>query len=120
MKRTKPFILLIVTLMLTLAGLGNAWADRGHYRRDPRVGIYFGPVWDPWHYPPPYFYPPSPPIIIERTPPVYIEQPAPAAGRQSQSSAYWYYCEGSGAYYPYVKTCPGGWQRVSPTPADQP
>ena len=35
---------------------------------------------------------------------------------QSQPADSWYYCADSKAYYPYVKDCPGGWQRVSPTP----
>jgi len=29
-------------------------------------------------------------------------------------SSYWYYCAESKTYYPYVKECPGGWQRVTP------
>ncbi len=29
----------------------------------------------------------------------------------------WYYCAESKTYYPYVKECPGGWQRVTPQPA---
>jgi hypothetical protein len=39
----------------------------------------------------------------------YIQQaPAPPA------QAYWYYCANAGAYYPYVKDCPGGWMQVVP------
>ena len=30
-------------------------------------------------------------------------------------AAYWYYCAASGAYYPYVQNCPGGWELVLPT-----
>jgi hypothetical protein len=28
----------------------------------------------------------------------------------------WYYCDASGAYYPYVANCPGGWKVVPATP----
>lgn len=91
-----------------------AWADRGHIH----WGVSIGPVWGPWYYSP-YYYPPQP-IIIERPePPVYIQQP-PAPAPAPDVSAYWYYCAGAKAYYPYVKECPGGWQRVAPRPPDQP
>ena len=80
------------------------------------VGV---PLYSPWYYPPAYYYPPVPyysQSIIE-SPPVYVEQdggsqsaPAP----QAQES--WYYCTASKAYYPYVKECAGGWQRVAPQP----
>ena len=33
------------------------------------------------------------------------------------ADGYWYYCESSDGYYPYVKECPGGWQRVAPRPS---
>lgn len=95
------------------------------------VGVYLGgPIISPWFYPPPYayyprpiYYHPAPVIIAPQSPPVYIEReatapaPAPAAGAATEESqSWWYYCGESKTYYPYVKTCPGGWQRVSPTP----
>jgi hypothetical protein len=48
---------------------------------------------------------------------VYI-QPAPvyAPPVTASSAAYWYFCAGANAYYPYVATCPGGWQAVPATP----
>ena len=48
----------------------------------------------------PYYYAPPP------APPVYMQQPDPH---------YWYYCPSSATYYPYVKECPGGWQRIVPS-----
>jgi hypothetical protein len=36
-----------------------------------------------------------------------------AGGRRPQSQD-WFYCPNAGAYYPYVKECAGGWQRVLP------
>jgi len=60
----------------------------------------------PWYYPPPAYSYPAPP-------PVYIEQSTP-------QDAYWFYCPASGAYYPYVNECAGGWQMVVPQVPIQP
>lgn len=87
------------------------------------------------YYPYPYAY--APPQVIVAQPPqpqVYIEQgsgatsspdasapppaqtaPATSAGN-SNTQGYWYYCEQSDSYYPYVKECPAGWKQVTPTP----
>lgn len=103
-------------------------ADRGHRHGGPNVrfGVYIGvPYGRAWYPPPRYYYYPSyyPPVLVApavvAAPPVYIEQgqgaqvqnPAPPA------EAWWYYCREASAYYPYVKDCPGGWQKVSPHPA---
>lgn len=97
-----------------------AWAHdhgHGHHRHRPRIGVYFGPVW-PGSFPPYVHYPHvyAPPVVVVRPaePQVYIERatspPAP------QDEAVWYYCRGAQSYYPYVKECPGGWERVAPTP----
>ncbi|WP_034293692.1 hypothetical protein [Herbaspirillum sp. RV1423] len=71
-------------------------------------GVYIGgPLWvpPPVYYPPPAYYPP--PVYVERAPPVYIEQnPAP--------SNYWFYCQESKSYYPYVQSCPSNWMKVVP------
>lgn len=106
-----------VAVLALLMTVGTAWADRGHshYRRSgsTHFGVVIGAPWSPWYYPSPFYYPP--PVIIERAPPVYIEQ-APAAPPAPEASHYWYYCEASRTYYPYVNECPGGWQRVVPRP----
>jgi hypothetical protein len=80
------------------------------------VGVGVGPWYWPWYSP--YYYPyyPAYPYYsyyppAAAAPPSYIEQQAAPA------SADWYYCEGSRAYYPYVKDCPGGWERVPAQPA---
>ena len=41
--------------------------------------------------------------------------PAPTQA-QPQPQGDWYFCANSNAYYPYVRECAGGWQRVPPTP----
>jgi hypothetical protein len=121
----KTIKLTILCLLLGVAGIGNAWADRG---RHSHVGVVIGPYWGPSYYSPfPRYYPPYypysyyyPPVIIERpAPPVYIEQaqqPAPPAPAAAAPTNYWYYCAATNGYYPYVRECRGGWQKVSPLP----
>jgi len=110
----------LALLLLATAGIGNVWADHGH--RSSHFGVVIGPVWSPWYFPPPpVYYQPYPPIVIERDPPVYIEQytPPPPAVIQENPISYWYYCNASRGYYPYVKECPSGWQKVPSRPQDQ-
>jgi hypothetical protein len=96
------------------SGGHNGGHGGGHGHGRTSVGVFFGPAWYPpyyyYPYPPyyPYYYPP-----VVTAPPTYIEQAPP----QALSPGYWYYCEGSNAYYPYVKECAGSWQPVAPTPA---
>jgi hypothetical protein len=124
MKPSKTMLALAVVLLaLFSSGAAHAWGH-GHHGSSVRFGVVVGgPLWfgpsyySPYYYPPYYppyaagYYPPMP-----ASPPVYIEQggaqPAPSAGQAS----YWYFCAESQGYYPYVKECPGGWQRVSPQP----
>jgi hypothetical protein len=75
----------------------------------------------PWYYPsyPSYYYGPAYPTVVEIAPPaptVYYQQPsAPAvAAAPADSGNWWYYCNESRTYYPYVKECPSPWQRVAP------
>lgn len=68
-----------------------------------------------YYYPYPYYdYPQSAGVPAGTT--AYIEQSDAAAPPARPSQGYWYYCPEPKAYYPYVKECAGGWQRVSPTP----
>jgi hypothetical protein len=68
--------------------------------------------WGPGYWGAPYPYYADPPVVVQQPPTAYIQQaPAPPAAPQ-----YWYYCQPAGAYYPYVKDCPGGWVQVAPSP----
>jgi hypothetical protein len=71
---------------------------------------YWGPRYG-YAYPPYGYYPPA---YAAPDPPVYIERDAPAAPPEQ---VWWYWCASANAYYPYVKECPGGWQRVAPQTA---
>jgi hypothetical protein len=61
----------------------------------------------------PYYYP-APAVAVE-------QQPQEYADSGEQQSDYWYYCQDPQGYYPYVKSCPGGWMKVVPqtTPPQQ-
>ena len=112
----KPLRTTFALMVLVLGALASASAHAWHHG-GPRVGVYFGPGY--WYPPPYYYYPPYyPPVVtVPATPPVYIEQGnARPASPQTQEQSYWYYCADAKAYYPYVKQCPGGWQRVAPQP----
>ncbi|HWU98132.1 MAG TPA: hypothetical protein VN114_06435 [Oxalicibacterium sp.] len=126
MKLFKPlcaFGLLAVALTSS-----SAWADRYHSHVGVGVVIggpvigpgYWHPGYSPYYYPPyPYPYPPV--VVAPSPPPVYIEQSQPAPDVQQQLQPQqqtndWFYCRKPDGYYPYVKQCPGGWQRVPPQP----
>lgn len=107
--KTVKFILAFAFLLASTAG-NAAWAY-GH----AHVGVYFGgPIFWPGYYPAPYYGPYYNSTTVIAQPPVYIEQaPGPAPTSSSNS---WYYCNNPDGYYPYVKECPSGWQRVAPHP----
>lgn len=91
----------------------------GHWRSGVRLGIVIGApaywygAYPSYYYPyPPAYYPPV--VTVPASPPVYVERGDTQAPPEVQN--YWYYCPDEKAYYPYVKQCPGGWQRVVPQP----
>jgi hypothetical protein len=82
----------------------NFWHGRPSYCRPP--------FWRPrCVYGPPVYYCP-PPIIIHR-PSVYIQTQEVYVQRGSDDG-YWYYCDNPQGFYPYIKSCPGGWMKVVP------
>jgi len=130
---TKWKILLAVLMLGAMASESALAQHRRFY--GPRVGIYVGaPLlayslyrpYYPYYYPPyPYYYPPvavAPPTYVEPPlaqsqpvpPPAQLPREAPQAGAQPGNM--WYYCDEAKAYYPYVKSCPAGWQQVTPQP----
>ncbi len=129
MKTTRS-VLAIAALLAGVMAAGEASAQHRRHHHGPRVSIgfgfgfgvpfaaypYYAPFYSPFHYPA-YSYYPSP-VIVQQQAPVYVEQDpqsAPSA-QPSAPAGYWYYCTASGAYYPYVNECPGGWHRVAPQP----
>jgi hypothetical protein len=108
-----------VAVLLAIAGVVASEPALAHGRARVSVGVGFGfgyPYWGgPWGPYYPYYYPPT---VVVQQPVTYVEQsssaapPAPAA-----DAGWWYYCDQSRGYYPYVRECPAGWQRVAPVPA---
>lgn len=87
------------------------WRPRAYWGPRPYWGFRFnwgGPVvvGPPWY---PYGYYSSPPVIVQKQPPVVVQP-------EQRSDNYWYYCQNPQGYYPYVKSCPGGWMKVVPQP----
>jgi hypothetical protein len=113
MNRIKAvFTLSAVLLGATVSAPALAW----HHGGRVHFGVVIGAPFYPWYYPPyPYYYPPV--VVAPAAPPTYIEQGSAQPAPSQQSQGFWYYCAESKTYYPYVKECPGGWQRVTPQPA---
>ncbi len=109
----KKTALVAVTAVAALFASGAALAQWHHHGR-VGIGIQFGAPWPGYYYPPAYYYPPV--VAVPAQPPVYIEQPQVYSPPAAVVQGDWYYCGDSRAYYPYVRDCPGGWQRVPSQP----
>jgi hypothetical protein len=111
----------LVALLLGSVVTGSALAHGGHGGGRVFLGFNFG--FPGYYYPAPYYYPayyPAPmyypaPVVVQ-SPPVYTERQDVAPSTDLQG--YWYYCSAARGYYPYVKECPGGWQKVPPQPSN--
>ena len=92
---------LLAAIAVLLVGVAPAYA----WWHGPHVWV-GGPVW----YPYPYYAPP--PVVVQPSAPqTYVQS------RDTAPASYWYYCQSAKGYYPYVKECPSGWQRVAPQPS---
>jgi hypothetical protein len=103
----KTVIAILVTMGL-LFGVSTSGltGSNTHYSFGFSMGI---PAYGPGPYwgPPPYYYPAPPVVVVPQQPQTYVQ-------RDQQESNYWYYCQNPQGYYPYVKSCPGGWMKVVP------
>jgi len=109
------------------ASTAVGWGHGGHCCSSS-VGIYFGsgfaygypyPYYAyPYPYPYSYPYPYYPGYYSYSSPTQYVEQGQTneGGGGVVPQAAYWYHCGKPNGYYPYVKTCPSGWQRVPAQP----
>ena len=126
MKNTKYIKITLLMIGLLTSGLALAHGAR------VGVGVYLGGPYYPYpYYPYPYYAYPGPyyaypPVVIRQAPPpVYIEQGTQPAQQSQQlqqpqqqpiQDNFWYHCDNPEGYYPYIKECPGGWQKVTPEP----
>ena len=97
---------------------GGHYPGGGRYVPRYRAGVYIGaPLFAPfslYSHPTPLPYYDYPLPLMAPSAPVYIEQYPGSA--DPQHSLDWYYCASSNSYYPYVRDCAEGWQRVAPQP----
>jgi hypothetical protein len=105
-------ILVIMGLLLAMPMSGHTGNSSTRYFFGFNVGIplYGPPAYAPGPYywgPPPYYYAPPPVVVVPQQPQAYVQ-------RNHQESDYWYYCQNPQGYYPYIKSCPGGWMKVVP------
>jgi hypothetical protein len=115
MKLRNILLLLSASAMLVAGQAAQAHGSRTTFGVYVGPSVMWGPAWGHPVYGPPFYYPPSVVVVPAAPPPpppVYIEQSQPAA----ESQQYWHFCKSAKAYYPYVKECPEGWQRVLPQP----
>lgn len=119
MKKLLAILLLLLTITPVYAegGHGGGWGhgrEWGH--RDGWGGFWVLPaliggavLYD-------LTRPPPVPVYVQPAP--YYVQPTPGydASVTAPAGSYWYYCAASRAYYPYVSSCPAGWQTVPATP----
>jgi len=118
---------LILLVLIFVSGTAYADRSRQHSGRSSHgrvgIGLYFGMPYSYPYYPFPYYpysYYPPPVVVTPSQPPIYIEQSPSETTKSIPRSYYWYYCDKSDGYYPYVKECPSGWERVLPTPPTEP
>jgi hypothetical protein len=89
---------------------GGHWS---HSRHDGRLGWWWG-AGGLWYWYPAPVYPYPDPWV----PPLALSGPVESVVPVSPPAQYWYFCEASRTYYPYVATCLGGWKPVPATPSD--
>jgi hypothetical protein len=115
----RVLILGVLAALFAASGAALAGGRHGHSHGRVVLGFNFGfPLYAPWyHYPAPvYYYPPTPVYVSPPAPTQYVERNDVA--EQAPSPGMWYFCRESNTYYPYVKQCPGGWQRVPAQPSN--
>ncbi len=59
------------------------------------------------------------PVVAVPAMPVVQPAAAPVVAAQPQAQV-WYFCAAANAYYPYVSSCPSGWQTVPAAPPNIP
>jgi hypothetical protein len=64
-----------------------------------------------------YVEPVEPAPVVEVPAAPVVQQPSVTTVVPQQQQAVWYFCASANAYYPYVSSCPTGWQIVPAMPA---
>jgi hypothetical protein len=79
-------------------------------------GVWYGYPAPIYPYPDPY----TPPVIVQAPSAAPLSPQAPPPAQPQTPAGVWYYCAQPPGYYPYVPTCPSGWQAVPVTPQESP
>ena len=94
----------------------ESWARHGggrghfHHHGHPHGVLLLGFFPWPYHaYPPPYYYGPDFGYEHSAPPTVYVEK---FPGAPTPETPGEFFCPDQGVFYPDVKDCAGGWQRV--------
>jgi hypothetical protein len=88
---------------------GSSHHSHNHHRTFVGGAFFFGGPPYPWPY---YGYPVPTPYEMPPTV-VYVER---YDGTPTPETQDWIFCPNTGASYPEVQECPGGWQRVIENP----
>ena len=115
----KPVKATLSVVVFVFGASASVPALAWHHGGNTSFGVFIGApaYWYSPYYYPPYYPPDYPPLVAEpSSPPTYIEQGEVQSAPSHPHSNWWYYCANAKAYYPYVKECPAGWQRVAPQP----
>ena len=108
-------LLLLATLLAATSATALAGGRHRHHSH-LSLGFHFGvPLgwYHPWYWsPPPVYYPVAPVVVQPPAPTAFVER----SDVVPEGTASWYFCRESNGYYPYVKACPGGWERVPARP----
>jgi hypothetical protein len=122
MKATKlVFMGLLVAFLVFVPVIADAhWGFGGGAILGFGLGLFTGFAFAPWpvYVAPPVYYAPPPPVAYPYRAPAPVPPSPAASGYQSYC---WYYCQNPQGYYPYIRSCPGGWLTVVPnvTPPNQ-
>jgi len=118
---------ILLIALLAVLSTTSAYADRGYGHGGGRGGGWgWGGVWIVpaligsaivYDLARPQYVQPAPIYAPYYAPSYQAVYAAPAAPSQAQS---WYFCPAANAYYPYVSSCPSGWQAVPATPPPVP
>ena len=103
-------LLAVFATMPALADGGRGWGHGGGWRGDWIFPALIGGaiLYDVTR-PAPVYVQPAPVYA-----PSYVQAYTPEVAPPAVQN--WYFCAGANGYYPYVRSCPGGWQVVPATP----
>jgi len=82
------------------------------YYYQPYYPYYYDAYYYPYGYAPAYR--PATEVIVRDS--AYTHEPGYYEPARRSSGNTWYYCRESRAYYPYVRKCAGGWEKVPAVP----